>query len=185
MDKKEKISDLFFNYPMKEFHVRQISRDLKLNTKTVMKYLKILQKEGIINKIKKKHEHTHYEANKLSRIYKYEKSSSEIKKILRSGLIEFLEKQTKTIILFGSIWKGTHTKDSDIDIFIQDTQKKLNLNEFERKLNRKISILSEKSLEKLSKGLLNNIQQGYLLSGKLENDLQKMQRTRNVDKHRR
>jgi predicted nucleotidyltransferase len=134
-----------------------------------MKYLKELTRKKIIKKYHKKGKFPHFEANRLSRTYRYEKSHALITKILQSGLIEELEKlKPKTITIFGSAKKGTYHKKSDIDIFIQTTPKKINLTNYEHKLKHKINLLFEENLKNLTPGLLENIYNGETISGKLE-----------------
>lgn len=170
MENKNKILNLFFTRPMSKFHIRELSRITKLDTKTVMNYLKNFVKEEIIIRKKTKHSYPYYEANRLSRIYRYEKSNIIIKKIIKSKLIKYLEKQLhpEVIVLFGSIQKGTYHKKSDIDLFIKTKYKRIDFNKYEKKIKYKINPLFEQNLKKLSKGLLQNIYNGYILSGSLE-----------------
>jgi len=163
------LEDKFFLDPMRKFGVRELSRTTKMDTKTTMKYLKELQREKIILR-KEELNHIYYEANRQSPVYRHEKSARIVRKIFMSGLIEHLEKKLKpkVIILFGSIQKGTYHENSDIDIFIQTDYKRLNLNKYDRKVGRKISLFFEKNPKSLSKGLLNNIYSGMILSGNLE-----------------
>ena len=51
---ENKVLGLIFNKPMAKFHIRQLSRDTNLDTKTIMKYLKKWEKEGIMIKKNKK-----------------------------------------------------------------------------------------------------------------------------------
>jgi len=167
---QQKILDLFFNNPMERFYIRQLGRDTSLNTKTIMHYLQKLTKEGLVKRIKKGKKYPYYEANRLSRLYRFKKSQYLLSKIIKSGLIEYLENKTKSrsIILFGSVQKGTYHNDSDIDLFIQAQSIRLNLSKFERKIGYKINILFETNLRKLSDGLLNNIINGITVCGNLE-----------------
>ena len=155
---------------MKKFGIRELSRITKTDTKTVMKYLKTLIKKKIVIKNKEKNRYPYYEANRLSYIYRHEKSEILIKKILESGLIECLEEKIspKTIVLFGSVQKGTYHKESDIDLFILADYKKLDLSKFNKKIGHQVNLFFEKDLNQLSKGLLENIYNGLTLSGKLE-----------------
>lgn len=166
---ENKLLWLFFNKPMYKFHVRELGRITKLDTKTVMKYLKNFIKRKLVLR-KKDKGFPYYEANRLSRLYRYEKSQTAVKKIFWSGLLEFLEMKLKpkVIVLFGSISKGTYHKKSDIDIFVQAKEKRLDLNKFEKKIGYDIKLFFEKNLNNLSKGLLNNIIQGQILSGNLD-----------------
>jgi len=165
----DKLLTQFFNQPMSKFGVRELSRKTKLDTKTVMKYLNQAIKNKIIIKNKVKDKFPKYEANRLSINYRFEKSSLLVKKILRTNLIEHIQDKTKapTIILFGSVAKGTYHKKSDIDIFVQSNYKKLDLFKYEVKLDRKINIFFEKFPKKIDKALKGNIISGIILSGKI------------------
>lgn len=160
----------FFNYPMKPFGVRELSRTLNLNTKTVMKNLRVLTKRNIVVRIKEKRRFPHYESNRLSRKYKLVKSIALMTDIADSGLFEFLERELnpKAIVVFGSVQKGTYLKHSDIDIFIQGKEKKANLACFEQKLGRDIQLLFAEDLNTLPVGLRNNIINGNTIAGALE-----------------
>lgn len=167
---RERLTEQFFLDQMRKFGVRELSRRTKMDTKTTMKYLKELAKDKVILKRKEKGRHTYYEANIPSRIYRHEKSEAVVKKIIKSGLIEYLEQKLKpkVIVLFGSIPKGAYHEKSDVDIFIQTERKRLDLEGYEKKIGYPISLFFEKNLKELSKGLLTNICDGMVLSGHLE-----------------
>lgn len=167
---ESRIADLFFQQPMAKFHVRQIGRLANLDTKTVMKYLGGLSRKEIALRKKEKGKFAHYEANRLSPLYRHEKSHAVIERIYGSGLISYIWGQLhpKAVVLFGSMRKGTYHEGSDIDIFIQAEKTRLDLSSFERKLGRRINLLFESQPKTLSKGLLQNIYNGYVLDGELE-----------------
>lgn len=168
--KEMSILELFFRDPMGQFHVRELGRNTGLNTKTIMKYLKgFVKKKIILRKVHKKG-FPFYEANRHSALYRYEKSQAVIKKIYESGLIEYLERNLnpKAIVLFGSIRKGTYHEKSDVDLFIQSERVRLDLSRFENKLGHKTQLLFEKNTNTLSKGLLQAIYNGIVISGALE-----------------
>lgn len=160
----------FFLNPMKQFGVRELGRITDSDTKTVMKYLRGLRKRKLIVKHQEEGTYPKYEANRQSLLFRHEKSEYLVKKVLESGLIEFLEDecQPKVIVLFGSVQKGTYHQDSDIDLFVQAKEEKINLHIFEKKIGYPIQLFFEDHLQKLSKGLLGNIYNGSVLSGKLE-----------------
>ena len=109
------------------------------------------------------------EPNRLSKIYRYEKADVLIKKVLQSGVIDFLEETLKpdAIVLFGSVQRGVYHKESDIDLFVQTGYKRLDLRKYEKKIGHEIHIIFEKDFKKLSKGFLGNIYNGLTLSGRL------------------
>ena len=167
---EETLLKKFFYDPMAKFGVRELSREIKLDTKTVMKYLKRLVKKKIIIKKSKKGGFPYYEANRSSLVYRFEKSHALVKKIIESNLISYLENELspKAIVLFGSVASGTYHEESDIDIFIHGKYKLVGLYEYEKKLGHEINLLFEEDLKQLSKGLLGNIYEGQLLAGELE-----------------
>jgi len=167
---EDQILDYFIYNPMKKFGIRELSRISNKNTKTIMKYLKELIKKKVIKKVKKNHSYPYYESNRLSNAYKLKKSNLLLNKIAEIELIDYLEKELhpKAIVLFGSVQKGTYTKNSDIDIFIQGKEKKINLSRFEKNLKHKINLFFKENLNKLSEGLKHNIINGYTLSGGLQ-----------------
>lgn len=168
MEKEERVLQEFFYNPMKRFGVRELSRITHLDTKTVMKYLRILASQKII--VKKKEEFAYYEANRLSPSFRLRKSNFLTNKIAASGLIDYLEDKLKpkALILFGSVQKGTYLEQSDVDIFVQGKELKINLGRFEKSIGHEINLLFEEDLNRLSEGLRNNINSGNRLLGRLE-----------------
>ena len=161
-----KILELFIEFPTKDFSVRGIARNLKLSHATVIKYIADLEKLGFIKK-KEATLYPTYFANTESQKYKFYKRNWLIFKITESGLIEHIQKETlpSSIILFGSGAKATFTEKSDIDIFVEANETKLELTKFEKKLNCKINLLFEQNINNLSKELRNNIINGVVLYG--------------------
>lgn len=94
-----------------------------------------------------------------------------LKQIYLSGLSDFLEEKLagSTIILFGSYARGEDTKTSDLDIaVIGRKDKPLNLETFEKTLNRQININFYNSWKDIHIHLKNNILNGILLHGSVE-----------------
>ena len=144
-----------------------LSRLTKLDTKTIMKYLQVFVREGIVVKVKQKNKYPYYEANRLSTNYRMIKSTKMMQKLALSGLVVFLEKELKpkAIVLFGSVQKGTYHKKSDIDIFIQGKETNIDISKYQKRLNHEIQLFFEDNLDNLTKGLRNNIISGNTLSG--------------------
>ena len=169
METKNKILNLIHSEPEKWKHIRKFSRMSKVSPNSVRTYLRILEKNGLVEK--------KIEGNlllfraKLDRPeYKTEKRLYNLKAIYGSGIIDFLDKyyQHRAIVLFGSYSRGEDTSDSDIDIAIlTDDKKRPNLSKFEKKLNRKIelSLFTEKEI---SQEFYNNIINGIVLKGFLK-----------------
>ena len=74
----------------------------------------------------------------------------------------------QVIILFGSASKGEDLKESDIDLFIQSKEVKINLKPYENKLNKKINIFFNENFNNLSEELKDNIINGTILKGYLK-----------------
>lgn len=94
-----------------------------------------------------------------------------LKQIELSGLTDFLEEELAgaTIILFGSYSKGEDTIKSDIDIaVIERKTKNMNLEIFEKKLERQINMNFYTSFRDIHKNLKNNILNGIVLCGSIE-----------------
>jgi predicted nucleotidyltransferase len=96
------------------------------------------------------------------------KRAENLKNIYLSELSDYLEESLagSTIILFGSFSRGEDTNNSDIDIaVIERKPKELNLEKYEKKLNRKININFYDSWKDIHKHLKNNILNGIILHG--------------------
>lgn len=161
-----KILELFMEDSGRDFSVRGIARLLKISHATVLNHLGALKHLDLIRK-KSSQIYPLYYANTESAKLKFYKKSGISFKILESGLIEHLRKETApaSIILFGSCAKGTYTNKSDIDIFVEAPNTKVDISKFEKKLKRTINILFEAKIGGLSAELRNNILNGIVLDG--------------------
>ncbi|MBT7903748.1 HTH domain-containing protein [Candidatus Woesearchaeota archaeon] len=161
-----KILEKFIELPTKEFSIRGIARELKISHATVLNHIKKLQKLNFIIKKEETLYPTFY-ANTENSQFKFYKKNYLVFKLIKSGLIEFIQKETLafSIVLFGSGAKGTFNSKSDIDVFVESKQKNLNLSKYEKKLKHKINMLFETNINQLSKELRNNIINGVILSG--------------------
>jgi len=171
---KYRVMKVFFDNPLPkgiDFQLREISRKIKLAPKSVSIYLKELEKEGLI--LKGKHRflgYPVYYANRDSEMFKFYKKLDMIASINETGLLDYLYDNLtpEAIILFGSASKGEDTSESDVDIFVQSKETKLELKKFESLLNRRISIFFSKDFKSLSKELKSNILNGVILKGYLK-----------------
>ena len=166
-----KVLEVFFDNPLPEgigFQLREISRKIKLAPKSVKLYLKELEKENLIIERKHRiHNYPVYYANRDNDYFKFLKRLNIIRRIKESGLLDYLDEKCmpEVIILFGSASRGEDVKDSDIDLFLQCKEKKMDLIKFEKELNRKINVFFEENFDKLSKELKQNVINGYKLNG--------------------
>ena len=163
-----RVLDVFFDDPVKDFQLREISRMIKLTHKSVLIYLNQLLKLGLI-KVNTKTLYKSYNANTESPLFQRYKKTTNQMKIYESGLVDYLYEKLmpNTIVLFGGYAKGTDIRTSDIDLFIEAKEEKVDVSKFEEKLGRKIHLMFEKDISDLSKELKNNIINGIVLSGNL------------------
>ena len=73
--------ELFFNYPNKEFAVRESARLLKIAPTTASNYLKVLARKGLLLK-KQERNHLLFRANKESSLFRFKKKHYNIEKIM-------------------------------------------------------------------------------------------------------
>ncbi len=156
----------FFDFPRKEFHVRELSRKVKLAPVSVINHLAALQKEEFIIK-EKKDMYATFRANRESEDFKILKKQNLVWRMHTSGLLSFLDDNIKPncIIVFGSASRGEDTEFSDIDLFIHAKETDIEVQTYEKMLQRKINILFEQKITNLSKELLNNLINGQIVYG--------------------
>lgn len=160
--KWDKLLEVIFEYPNKEFTIREISKLTKIPISSIQRYLKDLKEKEIIN-----------ENNQLiiNNYNKFLKTNFMINRLYKNKLIDHLNNNfnPSLIIIFGSVRKGEYDKDSDVDIFIESTKNiKIDLSNFEKKLNHKIQLFIYKDIKELPNNLFNNVINGIKLAGYLK-----------------
>lgn len=166
---KNKMQEVVFRAPEKWIHIREIARVLRISPNSVRKDAILLKKHGILQK-KREGNMIMYRANMESEQYKIEKMLVNLRDILYSGVIEFLQDyySPAAIVLFGSYSRGEDTSTSDIDIaVITSSKKRPDLRKFEKKLSRRIE-LSIFTRKEVSKEFFNNVINGIVLKGFLK-----------------
>ena len=160
------VLSVFFDSPTKGFQIREISRLIHLGQPSVTNHLNALEREGFIIK-DNKGIYPSFKANREDNSFKLYKKFDIILRINSSRLLDYLYNNClpSSMILFGSASKGEDIEISDIDIFIQSKEKKLNLDKYEKVLNRKISLFFKEDFDKLTKEMKNNILNGIMLNG--------------------
>jgi len=155
----DKILRIFYEYPEKQFTVRELAKKTRIPKSTVHKYLRELKKSRRVNK--------ENEAASTA-LFKTEKTFFYIKELFESGLIEYLTEKLRPscIILFGSFRKGESAKESDVDLFVEALKKQdLDLAKFEKILGHKIQLFTEQSINNLPDNLFNNVVNGIRITG--------------------
>ena len=164
---------VFFDRPNRSHSLIDVSRYAELAHTSVRKNLDELINKDIIKLIIEKkgtRKFPIYIANVENKKFrKYKKIYNNIS-IVNSGLIEFIEEKItpKSIVLFGSYSRGEDDESSDIDLFIECKQEKIDIDRFEKKLNRKIELHFKENFLSFPKELRNNIINGIVLSGYLK-----------------
>lgn len=170
-DNKYKILEIFLKNPTKEYHIREIARKTKLSPAGTMKILEKLEKQKLLEKNKTRVT-TNYKANTENEELKQLKKIYNIYNIHSSGLLKKLIEHyntPETIILFGSYPKGEDLEKGDIDIAIQtEKQEQPTLEEYEKKLERKINIHTIKEIENTETEFKNTLANGIVLYGYLK-----------------
>ena len=165
----QKMLELFFRYPTKLFHLRELSRELKLSMPAIIAAVKKLKKENLTT-VKRSRVLTIVSANIEHQLFTRLKRIYNMESLYLSGLVDFLYKEYKkpqAIICFGSYSRGDDTERSDIDIaIINNLSIELDLHKFEKFLARKISIHTI-DLQKVSKEFKSNLYNGLILDGAL------------------
>ncbi len=156
----------FFDFPRKDFQMRELSRRINLAQPSVINHLKTLVKDNLIIK-EKKGLYPTFRANRDNELFKIYKKTNLLLRIYQTGIINYIYDSClpNSIILFGSASKGEDIEESDVDLFVQSKEKKLGLERYEKLLNRKISLFFKENFSKLSKELKNNILNGIILNG--------------------
>jgi len=168
---KVAIEEYFYQNPTIKLRIRQIEREINVPLPSAIRYAKELEKERklqsqVISGIKV------YFANRVAKEYLFSKLLFNLKQLRQSGLLDLLIKELNNpvIIVFGSYSIGEDIETSDIDLYIETvSKKKLNLKNYEIKLQRKIQLFIFKDLMIVqSQELRNSIINGFVLNGFLE-----------------
>lgn len=173
---KWKILQPFFTDPTSEgIGLREISRLTGLSTPSVKLHLDNFVKDGIL--VKKdaakyglKRKQPVYMAKGDSESFRYLKKLNIINLLYSTGLIEYLfnKCQPDIIILFGSSSRGEDIKESDIDLYLQCSERDADLKKFESLIRRKIQLHFYRDFQKISPELKNNIINGVIMDGYLK-----------------
>ncbi len=151
---------------------RNIAKLLKVSPTAVAKTLKDLEKdELILNKKDKNMNLNLVELNRENAESINLKRIENLKMIYESKIIDYLEGRFPgtTIILFGSYSYGEDTIKSDIDLaVIGCKEKEMNIENFEKMLEREIRINFYDNFEKIHRYLKSNIFNGIVLKGGVE-----------------
>ena len=136
-----KTLQFFLENPYREVYLRELAKKLKISPFAIKKYASILIKEELILEERRAHLR-YFTANTSNKFYKQLKISLNIQNILKSKLIEYIQKSIpaiSSVVLFGSLAKGENDEKSDIDILIIGKDKHMDIRQFEKELSRSIN----------------------------------------------
>ena len=163
-----KVMELFFKFPERKFHLRELERLTKLSLPAVKKISEKFEEEDLLESKKEKIVKNFYATRNQE--FVQTKRLYNIRSLFSVGLIDYLKdvyEEPEAIVLFGSYSKGEDTSKSDIDIaIITPSIKELKISIFEKKLARKIKIY-EIQMNKTEKNFLNTLANGIMMSGYL------------------
>ena len=137
----QKVLEVFFEEPFKEFHLRGVAKESNVSAPTAKTQLDKFVKEGFIEK-KKKANLVLFKANANNNRFRLLKTAYALDKIEKSKLLEKLESEFSplSVVLFGSTARGEDGNGSDLDLLvISKNKKELDLSKFEKKLKREIN----------------------------------------------
>ena len=166
---KYKVLEVFFREPSKKHQIREISRKIDLGSPSVKNYLEELKNQELIEGVEEG-VYPGYRASMNQKFQDY-KQMDTVRKIREIGLVDKLESvfHPDAIVLYGSAARGEDTEQSDIDLLIVAEEKNIELKQFEKKLNRKISLNFKKKKELIgSKEFSNSLANGIVLQGFLK-----------------
>lgn len=174
---EQKLLELHLDHPERSYHIREMARLCRMNPTTATKYLNRFVKAGMLTKRKERH-HILYKASTEHPLYRWEKVAHNVRRILTSGVITFLEQQfnyPKAIVLFGSCARGENIERSDIDLFIiaESKKKDVQLQKFEEILGSEVQLFVHTQQEvaaliTTNSDLLNSVVNGIVVSGYFE-----------------
>ena len=153
-------------------NANRIAKTLDVSQPAVSKSLPLLEKEGLIKVSKDKiSKRLSIELNRDNNQVIWLKRADNLKQIYESGLANFLYDSFPgaAVIFFGSYAFGEDTSKSDIDLAVIGAKERMiDLEKFEKMLERKIIINYYKTFNSIEKHLLSNLASGILLKGTVD-----------------
>jgi predicted nucleotidyltransferase len=139
-----KVLKAFFKQPYEEFHLRGLARKLRMDPMTLKRKLVLLVKDGLIVRRMERGFHL-FKANIEDVRYLNLKKSYNVSLLIDHGLVKDLldsDPSIISIVLFGSMAKGTDAMDSDVDILVMSPRKEEKRSNWIKVEGRKVNIVS-------------------------------------------
>lgn len=157
---------IFLN-PGKEYHLRGLAKEVGLAPSTVSRIVDELEEEELVEV--ERDLKMSITGSRTERFLDLKRSFN-LARLAESGLIDRIEDRSvpEAVVVFGSYAKGEDTNESDIDLaFINGREKMIDLEGFERELERQINIQYVEK-DKISENFLESLANGITLRGYLE-----------------
>ncbi|MBU0498214.1 MAG: hypothetical protein KKC68_01185 [Candidatus Thermoplasmatota archaeon] len=163
-----KILEMFFNTPHKHYQLRELSRCTHISLPSIKNHVEALLNQDLIKK-KRGGVYTSYIAS-YSPLYRLLKRNDLLLRLETSGFLRAVTEQCtpNCVVLYGSAVQGGDDERGDVDIFIQSMPQPIPLEKYEPQICRKISLLFEPDIRKLSTTLKNSLTNGIVLYGYLK-----------------
>ncbi|MCB9358347.1 nucleotidyltransferase domain-containing protein [Candidatus Woesearchaeota archaeon] len=173
--KQERILELFFNEPSKHWHFKEIVKTAKISEPSASKWLNLLQKEKIVQRIKPRGKMPYFTGNYKHENYRNKKKLYALQKMYETGLFQELQKleNAKTIIIFGSYARSDWNTQSDVDVFILGDSEEFKFGRhwtglgFQGK-SREVQVhtfVDKQEINQIKSGLMKNVVKGYFIKG--------------------
>jgi hypothetical protein len=172
---EEKVLELFFNQPTKQWHFLELANKLNLAQSKLDKWLKRFISEKLIKRIKENGKMPYYVTNHECPEYRNKKRIFALMNLHETGLLNYLSAlKNKTVVLFGSMSRSDWYEKSDIDLFIYGDASDIKIGKYEMLLGRDIQIFyakDEKDLKKMGPALLKSIIKGITIKGEIPDEV--------------
>ncbi len=162
-----KVLEVFFKEPTQIHFIREIGRKINLASTSVANNIQEIKRMQLIQ-TKKTKPFDGLIANRENEEFLFYKKIYNLYTLyeLKEKLIDIFH--PKAIVVFGSYSRGEDIESSDIDILIISKAKdEANLQNFEKKLLRKINIIIVDDLNKLDKIIQKKVKNGFTLYGEI------------------
>lgn len=136
-----KVLAFFFENPFAETHLREVARRLKMSPSTVLRSIKLLEKEGLVSRRSEKNA-TFFKAI-MSSEFKALKTAFTVSKMEDARVIDLISEKSRglsSIILYGSAAKGEDDSKSDYDFLVIAAECAAKPIELSEKLGRESSL---------------------------------------------
>ncbi len=160
-----KVLEVFFREPTTIQFIKSISKEINLAHTSVRNHIKTLLKEGMIKK-KASRPFDGYVANRDDENFIFQKRAYNLLTLKELKDVFLKISFPKLLVVYGSYSIGEDTETSDIDIFILNkTKRNFDMEKLEKKLKRKIHIMTTDSITKIDASIRKKIQNGIVLHG--------------------